>query len=113
SLGTEGRNSRYAKSSIIDASTLDRFRATFFVDYDLQFERDLSGNPGWAEKVQAMRKNAESKKVNVLISPRATIAGAKLLAAGFSELETAKMAIFPGLSEEEIALLTTGVTLKD
>lgn len=113
SLGTEGRNSRYAKSSIIDASTLDRFRATFFVDYDTDFERELSGNPDWAEKVQTMRQNAESKKVNVLISPRATIAGAKLLAAGFSELETAKMAIFPGLSEEEITLITAGITLKD
>lgn len=94
-----GATSQYVGRNPIDAATLDRF---FFVQmpYDEGLEASFIGIEGvaspsfdlteggniqadaWFTLVQTARKNAEKNAIKAVISPRATIAGAKLAALG-------------------------------
>lgn len=64
---------------------------------DEAFERQLCGNVDWVSKVQAARgKLANAGIRNLTITPRATFYGEALIAAGFSESETADMVLRQG-----------------
>lgn len=107
-----GANAEYVGRNKIDGATLDRF---YFLEvpYDEQMESNLANDAEWCKKVQKFRKNAQDKKVRCIISPRATFQGEKLLMAGMPETLVAKGLIFKGLSDEEIALISTGVELSN
>lgn len=95
----QGASALYVGRNPIDAATLDRF---FFVSlpYDEGLEASFVGIEGvpspafnlteggkvpaaeWFKVVTDARKNAERAGIKAVISPRATIAGAKLAAAG-------------------------------
>lgn len=66
-----------------DAAFLDRFVSQDWpIDEDL--ETRLAGNEQWSKYVQGVRARALAKGVRVVISPRASILGAALLAVGES-----------------------------
>ncbi len=78
-----GADRIYVGRNPLDGATLDRF---YFIawDYDEKLERMIAGNDSWVDRVQALRKGAASEKARIVISPRASINGAKLIAAGLS-----------------------------
>lgn len=95
-----GATADYVGRNKLDGAFLDRF-VTLEWEYDESFETILSGNASWASRVQAWRKRAKAKGLKVIISPRASIVGAKLLAAGFSEQEVINMVVRKGMVQEQ------------
>lgn len=95
-----GANFAYVGRNKLDASTLDRF-VTLAFDYDEDLELASAGNEGWTRKVQAWRSKAFAKGLQVVISPRASIMGAKLLAAGFPEAQVIEMAVKKSMSADQ------------
>jgi len=83
----------------LDGATRDRFAFSAF-DYDEALETELSGNEDWARRVQAIRAAAFSLGEKIVVSPRASIDGAKALAAGFKQAEVETMFIWRGISNE-------------
>lgn len=92
-----GADRQYVSASQLDAATLDRFKAKIEWPYDEALETAISGNAAWAARVQSVRTAVDALKVRHIVSPRASIEGAKLLAAGFSQTEVEAMAIWDGL----------------
>jgi MoxR-like ATPase len=64
-----------------NAAFIDRFVSLAW-DIDEALETSLSGNATWAKRVQHLRKRATDLGLKVVISPRASMYGAKLIAAG-------------------------------
>ena len=106
-----GADRQYVGRNPLDAATLDRF-VTFeiLVDEDLEMAIALAHRgylpegqaTKWVTDVRRWRKNAEEAKLNVIISPRASISGVKRLAAGLSRDKVIKAKIVPGLSERDV-----------
>lgn len=94
-----GADRMYVGANQLDASTLDRF-VFFDFGYDENLETVLSGNAKWAERVQELRKAAMTEKARVIISPRATLYGAKLLSAGWTQDEVENGLIWKGMDPE-------------
>lgn len=94
-----GADRIYVGANQLDASTLDRF-VFFDFGYDLQLEQLLSGNLNWADRVQKLRAAALKEKARVVISPRATIYGSKLLAIGWDQKTVEDRLIWKGMDEE-------------
>lgn len=94
-----GADRQYVGANQLDASTLDRF---VFIDfgYDEKLEKILSGNIKWSERVQKLRKAAKEEKARIVISPRASINGAKLLSIGWKEAKVEQSVIWKGIDEE-------------
>ena len=94
-----GADRVYVGANQLDASTLDRF-VFFNYEYDEQMEILLSGNQTWAKRVQLLRAAAAIEKARVVISPRATINGAKLLAMGWPQDDVENGLIWKGMDSE-------------
>lgn len=94
-----GADRLYVGANQLDASTLDRFVFFEFL-YDNKLEKLLSGNIKWAERVQKLRAAAMKEKARVVISPRASIYGAKLLRAGWDQKVVEDRVIWKGLDPE-------------
>ena len=95
-----GADRMYVGRNQLDAATLDRFKVMDF-DYDEAMERQLAGNDLWVDKVQRYRQKAFSLKLRVVISPRASIDGARLLNQ-FTEEEVEEMCIWKGLDRATV-----------
>jgi cobaltochelatase CobS len=95
-----GANREYVGRQQLDAATLDRF-AIFEVDYDEKLEKALAGNADWTGYVQKVRKAVEREKVRHIVSPRASITGAKLLAAGLERKHVEEAVVWKGMAEAE------------
>lgn len=93
-----GADRMYVGRNALDAATLNRFVVKDF-DYDEEMEMEIATNKDWCKKVQDYRHNAERLKLRIIISPRATFDGEKLIAAGIPEDEVEDMAIFKGCDE--------------
>lgn len=93
-----------------DAALTDRF-AFVEMPYDEAIEQEVAtailGDSvrakAWHARVLRFRKNAEDANLHVVIGPRATILGAKVLAAGVSESRAIEMLIRKGMSDEQWA----------
>lgn len=94
-----GADRVYVGANQLDASTLDRF-VFFDFRYDEKMETLLSGNPVWTKRVQSLRKAALKEKARVVISPRASLMGAKLLAVGWDKATVEDRLIWKGMDEE-------------
>lgn len=101
-----GANADYVGRAKIDAAFLSRFPVRIQWDYDTDMEKQICGNPQWAGKVQAARARARQAGIKVLIDPRATIAGAALIKAGFSENDAAEMTYLANLTPEQKQQIT-------
>ena len=94
-----GADRQYVGRNQLDAATLDRFAVVDF-DYDEDLERAIAGNNTWVEKIIRYRKRAFDLKMRVVISPRASIFGAKLLASGMKEKQVEELVVWKGVSAE-------------
>lgn len=100
-----GANADYVGRMRLDGAFLDRFGARLHWGYDEEFEQAICGNADWARRVQAARRDAATASLKVLITPRASIAGAAYIASGFTPDEAADMTYLAGLSPEQRRLL--------
>lgn len=91
-----GADRQYVGRNQLDAATLDRFQV-YEVDYDEQLEVKLAGNEEWTRYVQKVRAAIDAEKVRHVVSPRASISGAKLLAAGMDRAKVEEACIWKGL----------------
>lgn len=98
----------------LDAAFLDRFcTIDVNVDDDLETKAALAVVPesaatvtrAWVKRVQKVRAAVSKQKLPIVISPRASIEGAKLLNQGLSEAQVADIRLFAGLSADQRALI--------
>lgn len=94
-----GADRVYVGANQLDASTLDRF-VFFDFRYDEKMERLLAGNNDWTTRVQKLRKAAGVEKARMVISPRASINGAKLLSMGWDKKKVEDRVIWKNTDEE-------------
>jgi cobaltochelatase CobS len=94
-----GADRLYVGRNQMDAATLDRF---YFLDwrYDEKLERAISGNDEWCDRVQALRAAALKEKARLVISPRASVYGARMLAAGAPMAKVEAALIWKGTDSE-------------
>jgi len=96
----QGATADYVGRNKLDAAFLDRF---VFLEwnYDESFELLLCGNAKWHTKVVAWRQRARDKGIKVIISPRASIVGAKLLSKGIDESKVIDMVVKKGMTADQ------------
>lgn len=100
-----GATADYVGRSKIDAAFLSRFPVRIAWDYDTALEVAISGNADFARRVQAARERARAAGLKVLIDPRATMAGAALIAGGMTHDEAAALTYLANLSPEQKKLV--------
>lgn len=105
-----GADRQYVGRNQLDAATLDRFVVKDF-DYDEALEKVLTGNDDWTARVQAYRRAAFDLKERVVISPRASIKGATLLAAGFKLAEVEELTVWKGLERAVIQKIKSAANI--
>jgi cobaltochelatase CobS len=96
-----GASAEYVGAGRMDAATLDRF-VQIEVGYDEQLERDIAGAEyaDWCRFVQRVRKACGELGIKRIVSPRATIKGAKALGAGLPRDQVERLVLFGGLDRE-------------
>lgn len=95
-----GADRVYVGRTQLDGATNDRFAMVQW-DYDAALERALAGNDSWVDRVQALRRAAQHEKARIIISPRASIYGARMLAGGeFTTEEAEDILIWKGCDKE-------------
>jgi len=94
----QGADRQYIGRNQLDAASLDRF---VFLDwkYDENLERNLAGNKDWTDYVQKVRRYIETQKIRHVVSPRASIFGAKLLANGITREIVEQTILWKGLDD--------------
>jgi energy-coupling factor transporter ATP-binding protein EcfA2 len=93
-----GADRQYVGRNQLDAATLDRFQV-FEVDYDEQLEMEIAGDANWTRHVQKVRAAVATEKVRHIVSPRASIMGARMLAAGMERKAVEEACVWKGLDE--------------
>lgn len=111
-----GASRQYVGRNQLDAATMDRF-AVLDWPIDVGLERALIGLPApastvnvgmggtmdleaWHARVVAVRTAVEKQQVRAIVGPRATIAGAALLAAGVGRTWVEEMVLWRGMPAE-------------
>jgi hypothetical protein len=108
-----GSDRQYVGRQSLDAATLNRLTVQIEVNYDEKMERTLaiSESPDhgikWLEAIAQWRERAQNARLPIIISPRQTIAGSRLLQAGMGFNEVRDITVFAGLNQEAITTLTT------
>lgn len=113
-----GASREYVGALQLDAATLDRFVMLAW-DYDESLEQDIAeatykaaGGTNavvldrWIVKVRRARSKAASLKVRHVVSPRASIIGADLLAIGMDEATVSALVLWKGLDTDTIERLS-------
>ena len=95
-----GATFEYVGRNKQDAAFIDRF-LTLTWDIDEALESALCPHQAWCKHVQRIRANAKKKGLKVIVSPRASIEGAKLLAKGLPWEFVEKAAIRKGMTEDQ------------
>jgi MoxR-like ATPase len=102
-----GGDRLYVGRNQLDAATLDRFVAVV-IDYDPAIESAMAnGNSQWMAKVQKIRAAVAALKIRAVVTPRATMAGAALIARGWTEEKTMQATIWKGLEADTVAKIKT------
>lgn len=100
----QGANRVYMGRNQLDAATLDRFAIIEFpVDEDLEgsIVSVFAHGKRWHNAVKRVRTHANAHTWHVVISPRATIKGARLLDVGLSLNEVIEMTLFNGATTDQ------------
>lgn len=97
----QGADRQYVGRNQLDAASLDRF---VFIDwrYDSNLERELAQNDEWVDFIQNVREVTFEFNIRHVVSPRASIFGAKLLAAGLSRRMVERAVLWKGLDDSTI-----------
>lgn len=96
----QGATADYVGRARMDGAFKDRFRDCPW-PIDEVLERTIAGNDKWVSYVQTIRVKVAAKGIKVIISPRASIDGAKLLAGGLTWDETITATVRCGMSDEQ------------
>jgi MoxR-like ATPase len=99
-----GATADYVGRNKIDAATLSRF-VRIEIGYDEQLEREMVGNHEWARFIQSVREAVKKEGIKVLVTPRHTLQGVALLAAGFERADVENYTVFAGLDADTVARL--------
>lgn len=103
-----GATADYVGRSKIDAAFLSRFPVRISWEYDTALEVAISGNESFARRVIAARERARAAGLKVIIDPRASQAGAALIANGMTEAEAAAATYLANLSADQAAIVEGG-----
>jgi cobaltochelatase CobS len=98
----QGATAEYVGRNRIDAAFLQRFGARIRWGYDNAMELAMCMNKDWVKRVQKARKTVEKAGIKVLITPRASLDGEALIAAGFTPDQAAEMTYLAGLTPEQV-----------
>ena len=96
----QGRDRQYVGRYQADAAFLDRF-AILDWDYDEVLEASFTDNKDWVNYVQKVRHAVQSLEIRHVVSPRATINGAKFLAAGIALDKVKDLTVFKGMPKND------------
>lgn len=93
-----GADAQYSAREQLDAASLDRFCFIAF-DYDEELERRIAGNDEWVLYVQKIRAAVRKAGLHneFLVTPRASIRGARLLKAGLPKAKVEAMVLFKNM----------------
>ena len=116
-----GADREYVGRMQLDAATLDRF-AFIEVDYDTRLEcqlgrahfeahggTDMVACDRWIATVQGARAAVSERKLRHVVSPRATINGAKLIARGVAVSKVLDMVLFKGAADDVRAAIEVAI----
>lgn len=113
-----GATAEYVGRQVIDGSTLNRF-----VKMDMQIDEimeagivgdlsvDADAGRSWLDIVRKARTNVANHGLKVIVSPRDSYHGARLLNTGFTFQECVPMTFASGLKPEQFAKVMEGVTV--
>lgn len=102
----QGANADYVGATKLDAAFMSRFPVRIAWNIDREFEMRLSGNEDWCKRVQAARDKAQRAGLKVMIDVRMTLAGAALIAAGFSPDDAAAQTYLANLTQAQKDMLS-------
>lgn len=105
-----GADRLYVGRTQLDAATLDRFVIINW-DYDENAEKAWAGVDmiEWVQYVQRVRAITNYHKMRVIVSPRASIYGAKLLRDGMAREDVEQMTIWKGMSVDDKTKVQRGL----
>jgi MoxR-like ATPase len=95
-----GASKQYVGRNVLDGASKTRFVPIQW-NYDNRLENMLCPNKEWLKEVRRVRALVEKHKMNYIISPRASINGAKLLAAGLTWEEVRDMLLIQDMNDSE------------
>jgi len=116
-VGTANTNGRGAKDGFtarnkMDIASLDRF-VTIEWYLDEELEQKITSNDGWLAIVRKCRDIAEKQLDNVVITPRPSYKGAKLLKAGIDIEKVIEWTLVKALGQDERDVLLKNITEND
>jgi cobaltochelatase CobS len=103
-----GATREYVGAQQLDASTLSRFVFIAW-GYDEALERSIVPDTAWVKRVQAIRASVLALGVRMIVCPRTSAHGARLIAAGFTREEAEDMTIWRGADSATRAKVLGGV----
>lgn len=96
-----GATADYVGRAKQDAAFLDRFVQMDW-DIDESLETALTGNASWSEYVQTARSRVNERGLKgIIISPRASLFGAAMLASGMTAKRVIEMTIYKGMTADQ------------
>ena len=103
-----GADRIYVGRSQLDGATLDRFA---FLDwpYDEALERNIACNDTWCSLVRRVRDAVSRLSIRHVVSPRASIMGARLLASGMEQDTVERLLIWKGLTDQDVRRIRESV----
>lgn len=106
----QGADRVYVGRNQLDGASLDRF---VFIgwEYDEDLEMRIAGNPAWTARVQSVRRAVESLKIRAVISPRASIYGARLLNQGMTQDKVELLTLFKGMDSATVQKVRASATV--
>jgi cobaltochelatase CobS len=114
-----GATMEYVGRNPIDGATIDRF-AQLEVPIDEKVEDAMLASVGldgavakqWVTAVRQARQNVADSGLKVIVSPRATLNGAKLLRSGaFSMQEVFTATVTKGAKPDQVSKISAGINL--
>lgn len=113
-VGTANTNLRGAKDGFtarnkLDGATIDRFTVIEW-QLDEELEEKLTNNNGWLTIVRKCREVANKELDGIVITPRSSYDGAKLLRAGVDVEKVIKMTILRAVGKDTESVLLKGIT---
>ena len=113
-----GATMQYVGRNPIDGATIDRF-AQLEVTLDEDIEQAMLDSVGlpiataikWLINVRTARKNVTEAGLKVIVSPRATLNGAKLIHAGWSASDAFGATVLKGAKADQVDKIKAGTSL--
>ena len=96
-----GATADYVGRAKLDGAILSRFPVKIDWQYDNDLEIAISGTEAFARRVIQARSKAKSAGLKVIIDPRASVAGAALIAAGMDSDTAASLTYLANLSVDQ------------